>query len=272
MAIGDTNGPAAQSLDGADDDNAAAPRPRASRLFQVWRTALDVVLPPLCLGCQTEMVNHDTLCPACWRRIDFIRPPLCDRLGIPMPYDIGGTMISAQAVADQPPYARARAVARFDGVMRELIHGFKFNDTHDARRLFGRWMVQAGQDLLSDCDCIVPVPLARTRLLMRRFNQAQILASEVGRLSGKPVLPMALVRVRSTRRQVGLTRLQRQHNVSGAFAVAPSQIAAVANRSVLLIDDVVTTGATVSAATKALLKAGAQRVDVLALARVTENL
>ncbi len=110
------------------------PRPQRQwfGLRRIWRAGLDVILPPLCLNCQTRLADHDALCPDCWRRIDFIRPPLCDRLGLPMPYDTGGTMISAAAAADPPPYDRARAVARYDGVMRELIHDFKFRDTHDA--------------------------------------------------------------------------------------------------------------------------------------------
>ncbi len=283
MVIGDTNPQAVQSGDESGGDDAAVrPRWKASRwpaqrwqamsntCATAWRTTLDMVLPPLCLRCQTRILTHDALCPECWRRIDFIRPPLCDRLGLPMPYDTGGTMISAAAAADPPPYARARAVARYDGVMRELIHDFKFRDTHDARRLFGRWMAQAGPELIAEADCIVPVPLAPLRLLFRRFNQAQILAAELARTSGKPILALTLKRTRSTARQVGLTRLERQKNVAGAFAVTAASIPKITGKNVLLIDDVITTGATVGAAAKALKKAGAARVDVLALALVTE--
>ena len=123
---------------------------RLRPLGRVGRAALDVLLPPLCLGCQTRIMDHDALCPACWQQIAFIRPPLCDRLGIPLSVDTGGPMISAAAVADPPDYDRARAVARFDGLMRVLIHGFKFHDSHNARRLFGRWMMVAGEELLAD--------------------------------------------------------------------------------------------------------------------------
>lgn len=276
MALGDTNPSAAQSgYQDQDDDAAPAKQHWLSRwqaVPTIWRAGLDVIFPPLCLGCQARLVNHDALCPECWRQIDFIRPPLCDRLGLPLPYDIGGTMISAAAAAYPPPFERARAVARYDGLMRKLIHDFKFNDTHDARRLFGRWLSQTAPELIKAADCIVPVPLARLRLLSRRYNQAQILAAELSRQSVKPCLPLALVRTRSTARQIGLTRRERERNVSGAFAVAPGAIAQIAGKSVLLIDDVMTTGATVSAATKALKKAGAARVDVLALALVTDIL
>ncbi len=227
---------------------------------------LDVFLPPVCLGCEARLDAHDALCPACWRGIDFIRPPLCDRLGIPMPYDTGGPMLSAAAVAAPPDYDRARAVARYDGLMRDLIHDFKFRDTHDARALFGRWLIEAGAALIAECDVIVPVPLARWRLLSRRFNQSQILAREVARQTGKPAAPFSLIRVRTTKSQVGLSRHERRRNVAGAFAVPQAQLASVAGKAVLLIDDVVTTGATASSAARALKKAGASRVDVLALA------
>ena len=276
MTLGDTNPTAAQSGYQDQDDDAAPAKQHWLARWQavpnVWRAGLDIIFPPLCLGCQTRLVNHDALCPECWRQIDFIRPPLCDRLGLPLPYDIGGTMISAAAAAHPPPFERARAVARYDGLMRKLVHDFKFNDTHDARRLFGRWLCQTAPELINAADCIVPVPLARFRLLSRRYNQAQILAAELSRQADKPCLPLALLRTRSTARQIGLTRRERQRNVSGAFAVAPGATAQIAGKSVLLIDDVMTTGATVSAATKALKTAGAARVDVLALALVTDIL
>ena len=270
MPIGDIISEPAQSAAGDVDDDAAVPATRANPFKRIWRGALDVVLPPLCLGCQERLTDHDVLCPACWRTVDFIRPPLCNRLGLPMPYDVGGEMISAAASADPPPYRRARAVARYDGLMRDLIHGFKFHDTHDARRLFGKWLAQAGAELTPSADVIVPIPLTSWRLLSRKFNQAQILAAEVGRLAKVPVLPLALERSRQTARQVGLTRGERQRNVAGAFRVPARAVSQIAGKSVLLVDDVITTGATVSAAAKALLSAGAENVDVLALGLVTE--
>lgn len=260
------------------DDGARPPQRRAGTsgtrlahgLITLRQNLADLVLPPVCLGCDTRLMQHDALCPECWRQIDFIRAPLCDRLGIPLPYDIGGPMISAAAAADPPEYDRARAVARFDGLMRDLIHSLKFADTHDGRRLFGRWLAGTGAELLSAADLLIPVPLARWRLLTRRYNQAQILAAEVGRLAAKPVAPQTLVRAKRTRPQVGLTRRERRQNVAGAFVVPPALWPMITGKAVVLVDDVITTGATVSAAARALKKAGAARVDVLALALVTD--
>lgn len=282
MAFGDTSGVEAQAADAAGN----GPGRRQHRfaalpqiMKQTWTRGLDLILPPLCLGCETRLQSHDALCPSCWREIDFIRPPLCDRLGIPLPYDAATgdgadgdrPLLSAAAVAMPPAFDRARAVARYDGLMRTLVHDFKFRDTHNARRLFGRWLVGAGQPLIDCADVIVPVPLARLRLLSRRFNQAQLLATEVHRLTGKPVAVDALKRTRRTAHQVGLTRRERERNVKGAFSVAPGRIAAVSGRSVLLIDDVMTTGATAEAAARALKSAGAAGVDVLVLALVTDT-
>lgn len=188
-----------------------------------------------------------------------------------MPFDIGGTIISAAAAADPPVYDRARAVARFDGVMRRLIRDLKFHDQHHARRLFGRWMHVAGAELITDAEVIVPVPLARMRLVWRRFNQSAVLAAEVSRLSGIPFRPLALVRNQRTRPQPGLTRAERQRNVHGAFAVPKPSLPEIVGRAVLLVDDVVTTGATAAACARALKSAGARRVDVLALALVVDQ-
>lgn len=240
-----------------------------ARLRRRLAPLLDMVVPPLCLACHTPMAAHDTLCPDCWRRIDFIRPPLCDRLGLPLPYDAGPGAISARAVAEPPVYARARAVARFDGVMRDLVHDLKFHDRSDGLDLFGRWMTEAGGEVIATADVLVPIPLHRLRLLKRRFNQSALLANEVSRRAGLAVAPLALVRTRRTRAQPGLTREQRRDNVRGAFAVPARRAGEVQGRRVLLIDDVVTTGATVSAAARALLDAGASSVDVLSLALVT---
>lgn len=270
MSHGDTNARQVQSADDAGDGNAARSGIRAL-IAQAFSGLTDLILPPLCLGCEARIATHDALCPACWRGIDFIRPPLCVRLGMPMPYDTGGTMISAAAAADPPVFDRARAVARYDGPMRALIHDFKFRDTHNARRLFGRWLMEAGGTLLGDADLIIPVPLARWRLISRRFNQAQLLAAEVGRLAGKPVNVTALRRNRSTAHQVGLTRRERERNVAGAFTVDAGGVSAIAGRNVLLIDDVMTTGATANAVARTLKAAGAARVDVLVLARVTDT-
>lgn len=241
-------------------------------LFRRSLAALsDVVMPPVCLVCRSRISAHDALCARCWRDIDFIRPPLCDCLGIPLPFDTGGAMISAAAAADPPSFARARAVAAHAGSMRTLVHALKFHDRQDVRRLLGKWLVEAGGELLAESEIVVPVPLARRRLLARRFNQAAVLAREVSYLSGLAYEPLLLERTRATASQVGLSRGERRRNVRGAFAVPPRLASHVAGRKILLIDDVITTGSTAGACARALTRAGAMRVNVLALALVTDH-
>jgi ComF family protein len=229
----------------------------------------DLIVPPCCLICRARVGAHHLLCAACWRQVDFIRPPLCDVLGIPLPFDTGERTVSAAAVAFPPAYGRARAVAHYSGAMRTLVHQLKYADRHDARTLLGRWLAEAGRELLPGTDTIVAVPLSRLRLLQRQFNQAAVLAGELARQAGIPADPMLLTRVRSTPSQVGMTRDQRRRNVAGAFSVPRHRRAALRGRNVLLVDDVVTTGATVDACARTLKRAGAQRVDVIALALVT---
>jgi ComF family protein len=258
------------------DSQDARPAPGwTSRFARSLRAAAgsltDAIIPPVCLGCHTPLATHDALCAPCWSAIDFIRAPLCDRLGIPLGFDTGCVMISAAANADPPDYDRARAVAIFSGTMQRLVHGFKYSDRHEARRLFGRWLHTAGLNLIADADLIIPIPLNRWRLLHRRYNQSAILAGELARACGKPIAYEALRRVKHTPSQVGMTRAERNQNVSGAFKVAPSQRAAIANRHILLIDDVITTGSTGNAAARALKSAGARHVDILALALVTHT-
>ena len=257
-----------------DDDRVEVPGAwglkHLRRLARIGRAALDVVLPPLCLSCQTRITAHDALCPACWRQINFIRPPLRDRMGLPKPFDIGGPMLSAAAIADPPDFDRARGVACFDGLMRELIHAFKFHDSHNARRLFGCWLVESGQEIINEADLLVAVPLARGRLISRPLQPGTNSRRRSGRRTGKPIRPFALVRSRATAHQIGLTRAQRSRNVAGAFRVPSSELPAISGKAIVLIDDVITSGATASAAAAVLKRAGARRVDVLALAIVSD--
>ena len=242
----------------------------AEAATRLGRAALDLVFPPVCLACRRATEGGGRgLCGACWGATRFIERPFCERLGLPFAQDLGTGLLSPDAMAHPPVFGRARAVARFeDGPARRLMHGLKYGDRLDLARPLGAWMARAGAELLAESDIIVPIPLHRGRLWRRQFNQAAVLAGEVSRLSGVAWDPMALRRVKATASQVGMTRPQRIANVQGAFAVVPERAWAVAGRRVLLVDDVLTTGSTLNAAARALLRAGAAGVDVLVFARV----
>ncbi|MEM9358799.1 MAG: ComF family protein [Pseudomonadota bacterium] len=257
-------------LDAAGNQTVLRSSWRLARL--ALRQLADFFVPPLCLSCKQPLAQHNTVCAECWRDIHFIVPPLCDRLGIPLPFDPGGgPIVSAAAAANPPPYDHARAVAHYTGTMRDLIHMFKYADQHAPRHLFARLLERAGRELFHDCELVVPVPLSRQKLRARRFNQAALLAHDLARSTRLSYEPQLLQRRKNTVSQVGLTRDQRRRNMQGAFALSKSGTVKVKDRAVLLIDDVITTGTTVEACARALKQAGARHVDVLALALVTNE-
>jgi ComF family protein len=243
-------------------------RERLGGIFRaLGRIGLDTLYPPTCLSCRAATGEADALCPACWRAIRFSERPLCERLGTPFEQDLGAGLLSPQAIADPPVFRRARAVARFeDGPARRLVHRLKYSDRGELARPLGAWMARAGADVLAEADAIVPVPLHALRLWTRRFNQAAALARAIALKTGKPFEPQWLQRVKATRSQVGLSREQRAENVQGAFRASPG--APIKGRRIVLVDDVLTSGATANAAARALLRAGASEVDLLVFARV----
>ncbi|MGE0723894.1 MAG: double zinc ribbon domain-containing protein [Alphaproteobacteria bacterium] len=249
-----------------------APRHALGRIGRtaasVGRRVLDLLLPPRCLACGEAVDAVAALCAPCWGRIAFIGPPHCARCGLPFPYDAGLGVECGECVRRPPAFDRARAVFRYDEASRPLILGFKHGDRTHAAPAFGRWLARAAGPIASEAEVIVPVPLHWTRLVRRRFNQAALIARALGREAGIAVAPDVLVRRRWTPSQGGLRRLARLRNVAGAFHVPPRRRARIAGRRVLLVDDVMTTGATVEACTRALRAAGARAVDVVTLARV----
>jgi ComF family protein len=246
------------------------PTPALPLLRKLSRAAADLVFPPACLNCRQATSAAGSLCAACWSNVRFIERPFCERLGTPFSMDFGNEgLLSPEAVANPPVYGRARAVARFeDGPVRELVHRLKYGDRLELAKPLGAWMARAGAELLVDADLLTPIPLHRRRLTERRFNQANALAQAVSAASGVPLDPFILTRVKQTQPQIGLSRSQRALNLQGAFRVLEEMTAQVEGRAIVLVDDVLTSGATISAASRALLRAKARRVDVLVFARV----
>ncbi len=240
----------------------------------VWahaaKFALDIALPTLCVSCR-EPVDGEGVCAKCWAKLSFIAPPFCPRLGIPFVYDPGPDLLSMEAIANPPAYQRARAAVRYDEVARTLVHALKYQDRTDLAPAMGRWMARAGRELLNDADVLVPVPQHWRRGWSRRYNQSGALARVIGQQSAVQVAAEALRRVRATEQQIGLSRAQRATNVQGAFKVAPDRMADIQGRRVVLIDDVLTSGATTDACARALLRAKAAQVDVLVFARVVDT-
>lgn len=236
------------------------------------RGLVDLLYPPTCAGCGVQAGTNRTLCASCWASVRFIERPYCEVLGTPFSHDLGPGILSAEAIADPPTFDRLRSVALHHGAIRDMVHALKYRDRTDLALMMAEWMLRASDGTISQCDAILPVPLHRMRLFSRKFNQAAELSRHLARLADKPLLTGTLLRVKRTSQQVGLGLRARKDNVRGAFAIAPHHESDIFGKRIVLVDDVYTTGATVSAASRVLRKAGAEDVTVLTFARALEPL
>jgi ComF family protein len=248
----------------------AEPRSRLARLAHgALRRAADALLPPSCYACEAPVQTQGLLCPSCFPRFRFIGAPRCHCCGLPFASaaDAGEGGLCRACLEYPPSYDRARAAWLYGEASKPILLGFKYGDRTELAPALARAMATAGAELLAEADLLAPVPLHRLRLLSRRYNQAALLARALGRLSGRPVLPSLLLRRRATAPLADLSPRARAKALAGAIAVSPRQAGRVAGRRVLLIDDVLTSGATANACAEALLAAGAAGVDVLTVAR-----
>jgi ComF family protein len=236
------------------------------RLRGLMRGALDMVFPPQSIDGQPTLAGG--LSAAAWSRIHWLDGPVCDGCGVPFEYELG--VRCAACLARPRAFDRARAACVYDETSREPILKLKHADRTDLAPLFARWLSRAARELIAEADAIAPVPLHRSRLLSRRFNQAAEIARPLARRAGIAYLPDALVRRRATDTQGGKSGSGRRRNVAGAFEVPAAKIAQVSGRRILLVDDVLTTGATAEGCARVLKAAGALRVDVAVVARVKE--
>jgi ComF family protein len=249
--------------------------PQLQGLARAASRVLDILFPPSCLKCGAELEANGALCASCWPQIRFIAAPHCACCGLPFAYDVGAGAVCGPCVQDPPVFDRARAVFVYDDVSRDLVLTFKHADQTQAAPGYGKWLARAGAELLTDADLLVPVPLHRRRLFARRYNQAALLvhalATETAKENKCRAAPDALVRVKKTQPHIDMGRTARLQNVAGAFRVHSKWVEAVDGARIVLVDDVFTTGATVSSCARTLRAAGAARVDVLTLSRVVSG-
>ena len=228
---------------------------------------VDTVYPPRCLACTAATDAARGLCPACWADTHFIAGTACRKCGVPLVGDAGAEDVCESCARHPPAWDRGAAALLYAGAGRRMVLALKHGDRLDMVRPLAAWMARAGRTLLAEADVVAPVPLHWRRLVMRRYNQSAELARRLGRDAGRPVVPDLLARRRATSPQSG-GRDGRAANQAGAFAIAPRHAGLVAGKRVLLVDDVLTSGATLSACADTLRAAGAAGVDALALARV----
>lgn len=246
--------------------------PVETALRRLGTAALGLLLPPRCIGCGEGVTRQGELCATCWAGLRFLQPPWCRLCGRPLPHAAADAPLCGPCAQEPPGYDRARAALAYDEASRRLVIAFKHGDRLAGVPAFAKWMAAVGAELLADADIVTPVPLHRWRLLWRGYNQAGLLGGRVAALAGRPWCPDLLRRRRATVSQQGLGGQQRQENITAAaFAVPTAYQARIEGAKVVLVDDVLTTGATVSACALVLRRNGAARVDVLALARVVRD-
>jgi ComF family protein len=233
---------------------------------------LDLALPPQCVTCDAPVDSPGMLCAACFRQTGFITEPFCQRCGVPFTAAaLGGAARLCPSCREAPPlFHQARAALRYDAQARRLILPLKHADRTELAAVLAPHMARAGAALLQQADWLVPVPLHRARLFRRRYNQAALLAQSVGKIAARPCLPDALLRRRATETLGEKSAAERVAEVADAFAVRPSRATSLVGRRIVLIDDVMTSGATANACVATLLAGGATMVDVLVAARVPD--
>ena len=256
--------------EGGELAGASNRRTFAGALRALSGRALNLLLPPSCPLTGERVAAPGLLSAAGWARVSFIDGPFCARCSAPFAHDEGEGAECAACIADPPAFAAARAAVLYDEASHDLILAFKHGDRTELAPLLAGWLARAGAGLLRPGTILVPTPLHPRRLFARRYNQAGLLAAELGRRAGLAVLHDTLERVRATPSQKDLSADARRRNVQGAFGVPDARRAAVEGAAVVIIDDVMTTGATLSACARALKKAGAARVDALVLARAVK--
>ena len=228
---------------------------------------LNLLFPPQCLKCNQAVSAHGTLCLECWKGVRFITDPFCGCCGHPFEYDQGKEALCGNCIQERPSFWRARSAFHYDEHSRALVTKLKYSDQAHLSAVYGKWLANCGHELIAASDIIVPVPLHYWRFVGRRYNQSALLAYSLQKHCDLTVLPNVLKRTRATKPQPGLTRRQRKANVKGAFMVNAKSRELIHNKNILLIDDVMTTSATIGECAKTLLKAGAAQVNVLTLAR-----
>lgn len=230
-------------------------------------SGVDTVLPPRCALSGEVVDAQGMLSPESWAQLEFIGHPICSCCGIPFEYELEQDTLCSACVENRPPYRSARSAMKYNEASRDLILGFKHGDQLHTVRTFTPWLMRAGAQLLQEADVLIPVPLHRWRLWRRRYNQAALIAQHLSKSSNVPVLVNGLERTRATMTQGHMKAAQRHKNVKHAFALNPQYASDIKGKAVVLVDDVLTTGATVKECTKTLLAGGVKSVDVLTIAR-----
>lgn len=239
---------------------------------RAWlKGAIDLILPNQCAACGELVEGGGVLCGACWRQTPFVSGLVCDSCGVPQPGADEAGVLCDECIVWPPAWSRGRTALIYRDTAKRLVLALKHGDRLDLVGPASDWMARAARPLVTPQTVVVPVPVHRWRLIRRRYNQAALLAQGIAKRSGLVCVPDAIRRERPTGSQDGKSREQRYANLEGAFRVEPNRADRIAGRPVLLVDDVMTSGATLTGCTEALRSAGAADVSTVVLARVARD-
>ncbi len=238
---------------------------------KVSHWALNVILPPQCLSCSVRIDKAHNICPNCWKDLNFISEPMCDCCGYPFEFQVHhgniGKNLCGQCLSQERSFDKAISALRYDTISRKMIIGYKHHDRTEFAVFFAKLLQQIGNEILNQTDIIIPVPLHQRRLFKRRYNQSALIAEILSKEYNIKHVPELLVRIKNTPPQEGNVR-KRAKNVRGAFKINPEQADKIKGKTILLIDDVYTTGATIENCSIVLKKSGAETINVMTVTRV----
>lgn len=226
----------------------------------------NICFPPSCYICNT-FTDSNGLCPNCWKNIKWISDPRCEICGIP--FSLSLQKVCVACMKKTPYFDEAISVFVYDKFSKPMVLQFKNGDCTYMAHQFAVWMYRAAEKRLLDMDMIIPIPISLVKRLKRKYNQSELLAMEIAELSNIEYAPLILNKIKSTKPQEGLSRIARERNLLGSFGVSPKYVSLIKDRNIVLVDDVMTTGATVNECAKVLKKHGARRVIVITIARTT---
>lgn len=243
-------------------------------MFKFFTKLINLIFPPKCILCGKVVEEYDTLCHDCWKDIEFIQKPFCSKCSSPLQMEISEDDLCANCLKNPPLYIKSRSAMVYSDETAKIIFKFKFYDKPHIKKFMAKTMVKASQDIIKNVDILIPIPLHKKRLIFRRYNQALILANEIGKLTNKNVVYNFLVKKKHTIPQAKLKGVERAKNLKDKFCINSKYLKNIKNYEALnfaIIDDVMTTGSTVNECVKVLHEVGIKNVYVITFAKTTRD-